>query len=150
MIGAVLAKLAVRSGFEAMNRGDLDRFLNTWSDDAIWEYPGELKVSGRFEGKTALRGWFEHFFKQFPKRRFTVRHLGVDRIFAVGASNVIAAHWDLALTNVLGEPWQAEGVTLLTIRGAKVVHGKDFLFRSGGDAYREIWGEGRGAVEAIV
>jgi len=144
MIGAVLAKQAVRSGFAALNQRDLAGFMKAWADDASWIFPGDLSVSGKFVGKPAVHGWFEKFMRQFPKIRFIVRNLLVDNIFAITGNNVVAAEWDLALTNRDGMDFENSGVTVLTIKNAKVVLGQDYLakiaLRSGED-YRRLWGE---------
>jgi|GEM_PF-2694073 len=35
MIGAILAKQAVNSGFAAINQHDLATFMEAWADDAV-------------------------------------------------------------------------------------------------------------------
>jgi len=39
-----------------------------------------------------------------------------------------------------GISFSNSGVTLLTIKGAKVVQGQDFLTISDGDEYKKLWG----------
>jgi ketosteroid isomerase-like protein len=141
MIGAIIAKQAVKSGFTALNDRNMDAFMKAWSEECVWIYPGGLSVSGEFTGKEKVREWFQHFEDQFPQRKFTVNHLGAGNIFALGGNNVISAQWDLELVNKQGIPFTNSGVTVLTIKGAKVVKGIDYLLRSGGDDFKKIWGE---------
>jgi ketosteroid isomerase-like protein len=77
MIGAILAKQAVNSGFAALNQQDLAGFMKGWADDGAFIFPGALSVSGKFVGKPAVQGWFEKFLHQFPKTQFTVRNIFV-------------------------------------------------------------------------
>lgn len=101
-------------------------------------------MSGTFEGKPAIQGWFEKFFQQFPKTQFTVRHMLVADIFALTGNNVVAAEWELALTNRDGVEFQNSGVTVLTIKNAQVVKGQDYLTTIAlrrGEEYRRLWGE---------
>jgi ketosteroid isomerase-like protein len=141
MIGAIIAKQSVKSGFDALNDHNLDKFMKAWAEQSVWIYPGNLSVSGKFVGKDRVRKWFEHFLEQFPQMRFTVTHFGVGSIFALGGSNVISAYWELELMNKAGLKYSNSGVTLLTIKGAKVVQGEDFLFKSSGEDFIKIWGE---------
>lgn len=141
MIGAIIAKQSVSSAFAALNRRDLASFMKTWSKDATWVYPGDLSVSGKFVGKSAVQGWFEKFMQQYPKIQFTVNNICVANIFALGGNNAMAAQWDLALTNRQGAGFQNSGVTVLTIKNAQVVLGRDYLQQSGGEDFRRIWGE---------
>ena len=141
MIGAIIARQAVKSGFDALNNRDLEKFMKSWGKDVIWIYPGNISVSGTFTGNENVRKWFQHFQDQFPIRKFTVTHLGVGNIFAFGGNNVISAKWDLELVNKAGESFKNNGVTVLTIKGAKVVQGEDFLASSSGDDFKRIWGE---------
>lgn len=141
MIGAIIARKSVKSGFDALNDRNIDKFMKAWADHSIWIYPGNLSVSGKFIGKDNVRKWFEHFEEQFPQMKFTLKHLGVGSILALGGNNVITAYWDLELTNKTGMKSQNSGVTLLTIKGAKVVQGEDFLSRSSGEDFSKMWGE---------
>ena len=115
MIGAIIARHAVKSGFDALNNSNLDKFMNAWAEESVWIYPGNLSVSGKFVGKDQVRKWFKHFLEQFPHRKFTVKHFGVGSIFALSGNNVVSAHWDLELTNIAGTNYQYSGVTILTI-----------------------------------
>jgi ketosteroid isomerase-like protein len=141
MIGAIVARNAVKSGFDALNDRNLDKFMKAWADQSVWIYPGNLSVSGKFVGKDEVRKWFEHFHEQFPQRKFTLKHLGVGNIFAIGGNNVVSAYWELELTNNTGLKFQNSGVTLLTIKESKVVQGEDFLSRNSGDEFTKMWGE---------
>ncbi len=141
MIGAIVARQAVKSAFDALNDRNLDKFMKGWADQSVWIYPGNLSVSGKFVGKENVKKWFEHFQEQFPQRNFTLKHLGVGNIFAMGGNNVITACWELELTNNTGMKYQNSGVTLLTIKGSKVVQGEDFLFTNSGEEFTKMWGE---------
>jgi ketosteroid isomerase-like protein len=54
MIGAMIAKQKIFSGFDALNNRDLEAFLAAWRDDCTFIYPGDLPVSGKIEGKQAI------------------------------------------------------------------------------------------------
>ena len=141
MVGAIIARNAVKSGFEALNNRDLEKFIKAWANQSVWIYPGNLSVSGKFVDKENVRKWFEHFQEQFPQRKFTLKHIGVGNIFALGGNNVVSAYWELELTNKTGLKSQNSGVTLLTIKGSKVVQGEDFLSRNSGEEFTNMWGE---------
>lgn len=139
MIGAIIARKAVAGAFEALNSHDLAKFMSAWSDDGTFVYPGEIPQSGTFKGRNDVECWFRGFFEQFPKIRFDVRDMSVKNIFALGGSNVIAAHWDIYLTNRTGREGQNAGVTVITIMGGKVVHVKDYIFDLG-ENFKLNWG----------
>jgi len=61
MIGAIIARQAVKTGFDALNERDLDKFMKAWADNCIWIYPGKVTAGGRFVGKDEVRKWFEKF-----------------------------------------------------------------------------------------
>jgi len=131
MIGALVAKKAIADAFNALNRHDLAKFMSAWRDDGVFIYPGEIPASGTFEGRSAVEGWFRNFFDQFPRIRFDVQDICVRNIFAFTGTNVVAVHWDLQLTNRDGRAGQNGGVTVIGIKGGKVVHVKDFIFDLG-------------------
>jgi len=131
MIGAVVAKKAIAEAFEAMNRHDLSRFMSGWRDDGVFIYPGEIPASGTFQGKSAVEGWFRNFFEQFPKIQFDVQDICVRNIFALTGNNVVAVHWNIQLTNRDGREGKNSGVTVISIKGGKVLLVKDFIFDLG-------------------
>ena len=139
MIGAIVAKRALADAFEALNRHDLSRFMSAWRNDGVFIYPGEIPDSGTFRGKDAVEGWFKRFFEQFPNIRFEVKDICVRNIFDLAGSNVVAVHWDLQLTNRQGRVGQNSGVTVVTIKGGKVVFVKDFVFDLG-ENFKLNWG----------
>jgi ketosteroid isomerase-like protein len=141
MIGAIIAKQAIKSGFDALNEGNLDKFMAAWSDNCIWIYPGKVTAGGRFTGKAEVIKWFKNFIQQFPQRKFTLNHIGIGNIFAMGGNNIVSAVWDLELTNKDGLKAYNAGVTVLKISGSKIVQGEDFLRTADGDDYKRAWGD---------
>ncbi|MGA9363918.1 MAG: nuclear transport factor 2 family protein [Bacteroidota bacterium] len=138
MIGAVVARKAIASAFEAMNRHDLPKFMSAWRDDGGFVYPGEIPASGTFQGKSAVEGWFRNFFDQFPRIQFDVQDICVRNIFALTGTNVVAVHWKIQLTNRDGRVGQNSGVTVISIKGGKVILVKDFIFDLG-ENFRLNW-----------
>jgi ketosteroid isomerase-like protein len=141
MIGALIARQAVKSGFIALNDRNLDKFMKAWAEQSTWIYPGHLSVSGTFTGKENVKKWFEHFLEQFPVAKFDVKHLGVGNIFSLTGNNVFSVYWELVHTNKDGFNYHNSGITFLTIKGARVVQGEDFLFNSAGEDFSRLWGE---------
>ena len=136
MIGALVARKALAGAFDALNRHDLPKFMSAWRDDGVIVYPGEIPESGTFQGKSAVEGWFRHFFEQFPGIRFDIQDLCVRNIFDLSGTNVVAVHWSIQLTNREGRTGQNSGVTVVNIRRGKVFLVKDFIFDLGGELRR--------------
>ena len=138
MIGALVARKALAGAFDALNRHDLPKFMSAWRDDGVFIYPGEIPESGIFQGKSAVEGWFRHFFEQFPEIRFDIQDLCVRNIFDLSGTNVVAVHWSIQLSNREGRAGQNSGVTVVNIRRGKVFLVKDFIFDLGGE-FRRSW-----------
>jgi ketosteroid isomerase-like protein len=139
MIGAIIAKMKVRSAFEALNQRDFPTFSAAWRDDCVFIYPGDVEMSGRHEGKAAIEKWFKKFLDQFPQIHFTLKNICVDNILDFVGTNTVAVHWDTDLTNIKGEKIQNSGVTILKIKFGKALHVKDFFFDSN-EAVKKAWG----------
>jgi len=131
MIGALIARKAIANSFAALDKHDLAVFMSAWRDDGVFIYPGEIWASGTFEGKAAIEGWFRKFFDQFPKIHFDIQNICVKNIFAMSGNNVVTVHWNINLTNREGRVGQNSGVTVISIKGGKVSHIKDFIFDLG-------------------
>jgi len=139
MIGTLIGRFMTRRAFEAFNRRDLDAFLSGWSDDGVYHYPGNLSVSGEKRGKAAIRELFELLFRKFPEMKLNVRRIYMKDIFALGPSNCAAVEFDAEGVRDDGYKYRNSYVVLLTIKGGKVVEGREFAFDY--DKFREAWGE---------
>jgi ketosteroid isomerase-like protein len=138
MIGALIARKAIAGSFEALNRHELGKFMSAWHDDGVFIYPGDIPSSGTFRGRSAVEGWFQNFFNQFPTSRFDLHDICVRNIFDLGGNNVVAAHWDVHLTNREGRVGHNSGVTVITIKGGKVTRAQDFILDQGSN-FRLNW-----------
>ena len=139
MIGAFIAKKKVSSAFDAINRRDVSAFLTDWRDDCTFNYPGKIAVSGSIRGKKSIEIWFKNFMEQFPKIKFTVKNICVENIIDFVGTNVVAAHWDLDLTNRDGNVVHNSGVTIINIKFGKALLVTDYIFDTG-DKFRTAWG----------
>jgi ketosteroid isomerase-like protein len=141
MIGTLIAKRAVAGAFDALNRHDLEGFMAGWSDDAVFIYPGDVPASGTFQGKSAIASWFEHFFKQFPQIEFKIGDICVQSCFDLAGNNVLAVQWSQRVTNRDGRAGSNSGVTVVTIKGSKVIAVQDYYFDTGAE-FQLDWGVG--------
>ena len=139
MIGALIAKMKIKSAFEALNQRDFPKFSAGWRDDCVFIYPGDVKMSGRHEGKAEIEKWFKKFLDQFPKIHFTLKNICVDNILDFVGTNTVAVHWDIDLTNRDGKEIQNSGVTVINIKFGKALHVKDFFFDSN-EGLKKAWG----------
>jgi len=128
MIGAYVLKKMMGSGTNVMNERDVEKILEHWKDDAVMIYPGKTSVSGRKEGKEALRDFFSKFMEQFPILNFTINETYIKDMFAVGFSNTIASQFEVIYTNKHGETFENKGVTVIKIMRGKVEQIEDYYF----------------------
>ena len=126
MLGAVLARRAARSGFAALNRQDVGAVVDMFADDGVFEFPGHSAIAGRFAGKEAVRQWFTEWFGAMQVH-FTLKHISVEHIFALGASNTVHVEWELEEVNRAGQRFHLTGVTALHVRGGKAVLVRDYI-----------------------
>lgn len=145
MIGAIMVKRTIPAAFEALNRHDLEAFMEGWTEDGIFVYPGNVSASGKWEGKQAIQEWFQRFFEQFPSIRFRLNHVAIENQFDFTGNNTACVHWDVELINKHGYEAQNSGVTVVTIRGREVVAALDFIFNTG-EIFRRAWSEEAEAV----
>jgi uncharacterized protein (TIGR02246 family) len=140
MIGTLIAKRKIPDAFKALNRHDLEEFMDGWAEDATFVYPGDISPSGTWKGKDDIRGWFQRFFEQYPSIHFSINHVAVEKLFDFVGNNTMAVHWDITIENKDGYQAQNSGVTVVRFHGGKVVHAHDFLFNTG-QIFRAAWGE---------
>ncbi len=139
MIGAIIAKKKVRSAFAYLNQRDLSSFLANVAEDSTYVVAGNISVSGTIKGKKNIEEWWKKFMEQFPKANFTLKNVCVQNIFALGGTNVVAAEWDVVLTNREGADFQENGVSVVTIKKGKIVLAS--VYKLDTDIMRKAWGE---------
>ncbi len=137
MIGALMARKFARGGFEAVNRHDLETLMDAWADDAVFEFPGNSIMSGRMQGKPAIRKWFERWWDRFPSTLFTLDAISVDNILALGATNRVLVEWRLEETDQEGRTFRLSGVTRLQAERGKLMRVRDYIFDQ--DVVAEAW-----------
>ncbi len=94
-------------------------------------YPGDIPESGTFQGKSAVEKWFQRFFELFPGIRFDIQDICVRNIFDLSGTNVVAAHWNIELTNREGRVGKNSSVTVVSIKRGKAFLVRDFVFDFG-------------------
>lgn len=138
MIGAILLKRGMRRGYQAIGRHDLDAVMAGWAEDGVLEYPGHSTVSGRIVGRENIRRWFARWFDTMPDIRFTVKHVAVENLFALGLTNTVIVEWDLDETRHDGASFHATGASAFHVRHGKVTSFRDYIFDQ--EIIDEVWG----------
>jgi ketosteroid isomerase-like protein len=137
MIGAIIARILIRKAFRDLNKRNLDSFLSSWSDDAVFYYPGTSIASGSFTGKTKIKAWFSRMLQQFPEIDFNVKSVCVKNIMDVTGNNFVIADWDLRIRRTDGKEFKNSGVTTVILRFGKAKEVRDFIFDL--DRSKESW-----------
>ena len=128
MIGAIILKLMAGSGMGEMNRRDVAKVVSHYTDDAVYIYPGNTCVSGRWQGKKAVQEFFEKYMEQFPKLHFRIKSACVKNIFDPCFCNTVALEFECAYTNRHGESFENSGVSVFKIKWGKVTQMQDYYF----------------------
>jgi ketosteroid isomerase-like protein len=137
LIGAILAKKMGGQAFERLNKHDLTNLMAGTAEDATFTFPGNTPHSGENKGRKAIVAIFSKMFERFPKINFTVKEVFVSNIFALGATNNVAVEWQLAYTNREGKEFLNSGVTVIRVKGGKVVEIHDYITDL--DTLNEAW-----------
>jgi ketosteroid isomerase-like protein len=115
MIGTIIAKRSVKTGFDAFNNGDLETFLKAWSENGVFIYQGKVRAGGQYTGITEIKRWFEAFIIQFPERRFVIKHMGVENILDMNGNNTVFVQLDIDLVNKDGHEVTNSAVSVINL-----------------------------------
>ena len=108
------ATLAVIERFnEAFNRHDVDAIMALMTDDCVFENTYPPPDGERYEGRAAVRGFWERLFRSTPDARFTF-----EDSFAAG--DRCAQRWRYDFTHSDGRPGHVRGVDILRVRDGQV------------------------------
>ena len=103
---------AVKRFNAAFDRHDVDGVMAAMTSDCISEDTGPAPDGARYEGQTAVRAYWEKFFKANPDARFEAEDL-----FASGDRCVV--RWVYRKTRD-GRPWHLRGVDVFRVRSGKI------------------------------
>ena len=68
-----------------------------------------------------------------------MKEVFVSNIFAMGATNNIAAEWDIVETDREGKEFHNSGVTITRVKNGKVLSMRDYVYNT--DTLKESWRE---------
>ena len=128
MIGALLLRMSFPQFCGAVSRKDLEAVCRNLSEDAIFEFPGQANISGTYEGREAIRGFWQQIFERYRTFTMTPRRVALAHPYAVRLTNTVLMEWRVDAVTVDGLALHAEGVAVVEIRRGKMVHGRDYFF----------------------
>lgn len=106
---------------DAWNAHDLDRLMDLFTDDCVFDASGGTQVRGqRFEGKTAVREAFLAVFNGMPDARW-----GGGRHYVLGA-NYYVSEWTLTGALLDGSRVEVDGCDFLTIKDGRIARKNSF------------------------
>ena len=81
---------AVREGFEAMDRGDIDWLNEHMADDIVWHVGGKSKVAGTHRGKEAVMALFARQASMLGSAKIDLHDIvgNDDHVIAIGTASV--------------------------------------------------------------
>jgi ketosteroid isomerase-like protein len=130
MFGAILLQQWTKANFSRLvARKDLNAVMRGWSENGVLEMPGSSAMSGRFEGKTAIRAWVAKWFDSMATIDFTVKRIALTNTLAVSfRTNDVMIEWEVRETSHSGASIRARGVTVWELRGGKLAAARDYFF----------------------
>jgi len=139
MIGTLIAKAKSSKNFDALNRHDVTPIMKSCSEDVVFVYPGDIKLSGTYKGKEALNSFFQQMFTQFPTVNYKVTDVAASNSFDLFGNNVTFSRWDVEVINRDGVKMTNQGVTVVKLRWAKAYYVEHIFDTS--EKFRAAWGE---------
>jgi ketosteroid isomerase-like protein len=130
MFGAILLQQWTKANFSRLvARKDVDAIMRGWSDDGVLEMPGTSAMSGRFEGKAAVRAWVARWFDSTTAIDFDVKRIALTNTLALGfGTNDVMIEWEVHETSKSGAAIRARGITVWELRGGKLAAARDYFF----------------------
>jgi uncharacterized protein len=107
---------AARDGMSAVIR-------DSFAPDAIWEYPGDLPLSGTYQGVEEIVGTFLGGAAELmaPGTRVTIELVNV-----IAGGDQVAAEWTSRATSRNGTTYHNRNVGIFTVRDGKIVSIREY------------------------
>ena len=132
----------VQKSFEAMNRKDLAAVMAPWRDDGVFEFGGNASISGRYEGKAAVEGFFRKVFARMAKIHTTVRAVGFSGARLNYAGTMFVAY-DVDETTTEGRDIHDRRLATFRFERGRVVHSAEYVLDT--RVIDEVWGAAKPA-----
>jgi uncharacterized protein len=107
---------AARDGMSAVIR-------DSFAPDATWEYPGDLPLSGTYQGVEEIVGTFLGGAAELmaPGTRVTIELVNV-----IADGDQVAAEWTSRATSRNGAPYRNRNAGIFTVRDGKIVSVREY------------------------
>ena len=128
MIGALILKLGLGRGWDALNRGDLDYFERYLADDVVFEQPGPPPIGGRVVGKAAWRAMMQAWFDAVPTYHYHILHAALAKPWALTLTNTVITEFEVTETNAAGVTRVGRGIDVSEMRRGKIVSERTYMF----------------------
>lgn len=113
---------------EALGRKDLTAVMRPWADDGVLEFMGHNRLSGRYEGKAAVSGFFRQVMDGLESLRIQVRHVAMANPAGLTWNNTIYVEYEVEETNRQGVTITDERIGVFQYRHGKVVSMREWAF----------------------
>jgi ketosteroid isomerase-like protein len=131
---------------DAMCRKDLAAVMRPWADDSVLEFMGHTPISGRYEGKTAIEGFFRRVFDGLDEIRIRVRHVAFSNPVGLTYSNTVYIESEVDATSRDGIAIHDERIAVFEYRHGKVVSMREWAFDP--TILEGLWGRGAARPDA--
>jgi ketosteroid isomerase-like protein len=112
--GVTAGTLATIQQFnEAFNRHDVTAIMALMTDDCVFENTSPAPDGERYEGRTAVRGFWERLFASSPQA-----HFATEDMFAAG--DRCAVRWRYTWRDSTGKEGHVRGADVFRVRDGKV------------------------------
>lgn len=122
---------------DAVSRKDLAAVMRGWADDGVLEFPGDSPLSGRYQGKQAIEGFFRRWFERMETIRLTVKHVGFASPTLTYRGTAFI-EFDTDQKTKDGYEFHTEVVGVYRYRGGKLTSYREFLFDP--SQIETVWG----------
>jgi ketosteroid isomerase-like protein len=107
---------AARDGMSAVIR-------DSFAPNATWEYPGDLPLSGTYQGVDTI---VDTFLGGAAQLMAPGTHVTIERVNVIADGDQVAAEWTSRATSRKGTPYHNRNVGIFTVRDGKIVSVREY------------------------
>lgn len=111
----------VERNMAAMSRKDLAEVMRPWADDGVLEFPGHTSISGRYEGRHAIEGFFRRVFEGTETMHIAVKRVAFANPIGFTYRNAVYVEAVVDTTTKAGISLRDERIFVIEYGRGKVV-----------------------------